>query len=120
MTPAIRYERRGSMLYVFHKEPGRSQFLCECGDVATATQLLAALTASSANLNAHSAAPPSQETTALLQELVSQFESDIDRDEPINGGDAVDFLCEFIPRVRQALTQSKKPQSKKRSKARSR
>jgi hypothetical protein len=108
------------MLYVFHKEPGRSRFLCECGDVATATQLLATLTVSLTNLKAHPAAPSSQATNDLLQELVSQFESDIDQDEPINGGDAVDFLSEFIPRVRQALIQSKKPQTKKRSKTRSR
>lgn len=108
------------MLYAFHKEPGRSQFLCECGDVATATQLLAALTVSPTNLKAHPVAPSNQASNTLLQELVSQFESDIDRDEPINGGDAVDFLSEFVPRARQALIQSKKPQSKKRSKARSR
>lgn len=108
------------MLYAFHKEPGRSRFLCECGDVTTATQLLAALTVTSANLKAHPAAPSSQATNNLLQELVSQFEVAIDRDEPINGGDAVDFLSEFVPRARQALIQSKKPQTKKRSKARSR
>ncbi len=119
MPHPIRYERRGSMLYAFHKEPGRSRFLCECGDVTTATQLLAALTVYPVNLQAHPEAASSQATHALLQELVSQFESAIDQDEPINGGDAVDFLSEFVPRARQALIQSKKPQTKKRSKTRS-
>ena len=40
---------------------------------------------------------------AVLLDFEATWGEAFDNDEPINGGDAVDAICELLPRVREAL-----------------
>lgn len=109
MRPQNRYRRRGTRLYRVSKQSSQDNFLCRCDNEQIATTLVRQLN----TLTRLSRHPPPQSVRdparTLLQGLLDTFGPAIEQDEPMDGGDAVDYLVALYNKAKSVLASRKKP-----------
>lgn len=109
MRPQNRYRRRGTKLYRVSEPSSQDTFLCRCDNDQIATTLVRQLN----TLTRLSRRQPPQSVRdpvrTLLQGLLDTFGPAIEQDEPIDGGDAVEYLVALYNDATAVLAPRKKP-----------